>query len=71
MLIEKLINIYSQTQLNIHEHVLSAITSLIDNNPSAIKQAKNMNLNFKNIISQRIQIVQDDPSQLVNEYFSC
>ena len=60
-----MINIYSQTQLNVHEYVLSAITSLIDNNPVAIKQAKNMNLNFKNMITQRIQIIENDPSHLV------
>ena len=48
-----------------HEYVLSAITSLIDNNPVAIKQAKNMNLNFKNMITQRLQIINNDASQLV------
>ena len=41
---------YSQLDSNVHEHLLSAITVLIDDNPAAIQQAKGMkNFNFKQI----------------------
>ena len=56
---------YRQSEFNIYEHVLAAIISLIDNNPEAIKQAKRMNLDFKNIIMQRLRIIENEPSQLV------
>jgi len=53
---------YSKPDVNIHEHLLSAITVLIDDNPLAIKQAKEMkNFNFKQILTQRIDIIRDDP----------
>jgi hypothetical protein len=56
---------YNTTEYNIHEHILAAIIALIDNNPKAIKQAKQMNLDFKNIISRRLSVVENDPSSLV------
>lgn len=64
-LIDTLISMYRLTQLNIHEYVLAAIIALIENNPNAIKQAKEMNLDFKNIISQRLSIIENDPSCMV------
>lgn len=61
-LIEKLIEMYRQPDSNIHEHILSAINVLIDDNPLAIKQAKEMsNMNFKQILADRIQIIGNDP----------
>lgn len=53
---------YSQPDSNVHEHLLSAITVLIDDNPVAIRQAKEMkNFNFKQILTQRIDTINDDP----------
>lgn len=53
---------YSKPDVNIHEHLLSAITVLIEENPAAIRQAKEMkSFNFKQILTQRIEIIRDDP----------
>jgi len=61
-LIETLVEMYSQLDSNVHEHLLSAITVLIDDNPAAIQQAKGMkNFNFKQILTQRINMIRDDP----------
>lgn len=61
-LIKTLIDMYSFPDSNIHEHILSAINVLIDENPKAIKQAKEMkDLNFKQILSQRIELIGNDP----------
>jgi hypothetical protein len=68
-LVEKLINMYRLSELNIHEHVLAAIISLIDDNPEAIRQAKHMNLDFKNIITQRLFVIENDPSHLVCDFY--
>lgn len=58
---------YSQLDSNVHEHLLSAITVLIDDNPAAIQQAKGMkNFNFKQILTQRINMIRDDPRFDVN-----
>ncbi len=65
-LIQKLIRIYNETEFHIHEHVLAAIIALIDNNPEAIKQAKHMNLDFKNIISRRLSLIENEPGSLVS-----
>ena len=66
-LIETLIDLYRKPELNIHEHLLSAINVLIDENPSAIKQAKDMKeVNFKQILSQRIESIRDDPRHNVS-----
>jgi len=58
----KLIDMYRQNEHNIHEHVLSAITTLIDDNPEAIRQAKEMHLDFKAILTQRLVQIENDPS---------
>lgn len=64
-LIETLVEMYSRPDSNIHEHLLSAITVLIDDNPNAIRQAKEMkNFNFKQILTHRINTIQDDPRYL-------
>lgn len=61
-MIKTFIDMYSFPDSNIHEHILSAINVLIDDNPLAIKQAKEMReLNFKQILSQRIELIGDDP----------
>jgi hsp70-interacting protein len=61
-LIETLVDMYRQTESNIHEHILAAINILIDDNPPAIKQAKEMKeINFKQILQQRIQLINGDP----------
>ena len=53
---------YAVPDSNVHEHLLSAITVLIDDNPIAIKQAKEMkNYNFKQILTNRIESIRDDP----------
>ena len=39
-MIETLVDLYRTDESNIHEHILSAINMLIDENPTAIKQAK-------------------------------
>lgn len=53
---------YKKPDSEIHEHILSAINILIENNPAAIKQAKEMkDINFKQIITDRLQIINDDP----------
>ena len=69
-LIETLIDMYRQPDLNIHEHVLSAINILIDDNPVAIEQARQMKeINFKQILSQRIELIRNDPPCDVSFYF--
>lgn len=61
-LIETLIGMYRDPNSNIHEHILSAINIIIDDNPNAIKQAKEMKeINFKEILTNRIQIINEDP----------
>jgi hsp70-interacting protein len=61
-LIETLIDMYRQPDSNIHEHVLSAINVMIDDNPVAIEQARQMKeINFKQILSQRIELIRNDP----------
>jgi hypothetical protein len=53
---------YRKPDANIHEHILSAISVLIDDNPTAIKQAKEMKeINFKQILTHRIEVIRDDP----------
>ena len=65
--LEHLVKLYSQEETNIHEHVLSAISVLIDNNPEAISQAKLMsNLNLKKTLSDRLEVIRDDPRYLVS-----
>lgn len=61
-LLEKLVEMYSKLDSNVHEHVLSAINVLIEDNPTAISQAKNMrNLNLKEILKNRIELIDNDP----------
>lgn len=61
-LIQTLIEMYRQPESNIHEHILSAISVLIDDNPTAVRQAKDMKeINFKQILTQRIQMIADQP----------
>jgi hypothetical protein len=61
-LIETLIEMYRKSDTNIHEQILSAISPLIDENPEAIRQAKEMpGINFKQILTQRIEATRDDP----------
>ena len=61
-LVETLINMYNRPESNIHEHILSAINVLIDDNPESLKQAKEMNqINFKQILSERIALINSDP----------
>lgn len=61
-LLELLVQMYSQPDSNIHEHILAAINILIDENPSAIKQAKNLkNIDMKQILNNRLEIIRDDP----------
>jgi hypothetical protein len=65
-LLETLVEMYSQQDSNIHEHILSAINMLIEENPSAINQAKNMkNIDMKQILKNRLEIIRDDPRYLV------
>ena len=53
---------YSFSDSNIHQHIISAINVIIDDNPNAIKQAKEMkDLNFKQILAKRIELIQNDP----------
>lgn len=64
-LLQHLVQMYSNPNCTIHEHVLSAINVLIDENPAAIKQAKNMkDLNLKVILKNRLEIIRDDPRYL-------
>ena len=66
-LLEHLVKLYSQAEINIHEHVLSAISVLIDNNPEALNQAKSMsNLNLKKTLLDRLEVIRDDPRYLVS-----
>lgn len=67
--IEVLIDLYRQPESSIHEHILSAINVLIDDNPLAIKQAKEMKFNFKQILTERISHIQEDPSFEVSDLF--
>ena len=64
-LIETLIDMYRQEESNIHEHVLSAISVLIDDNPLAIQQAKQLMSNdvitFKQMLTNRVVRIADDP----------
>jgi len=61
-LIENLIDMYNDTDSNIHEHVLSAINTLIDDNPDSVKQAIEMKqINFKELLQRRISIISNDP----------
>lgn len=62
---------YRQPDSNIHEHILSAINILIDDNPNAIKQAKEMKeVNFKQILTDRIRLINEDPRFDVNRIFN-
>lgn len=66
-LLERLVDMYSNPDSTIHEHILSAINVLIEDNPTAISQAKNMtNLDLKQIIKDRLEIIRDDPRYLVS-----
>ena len=57
---------YNKPDSNIHEHILSAINVLIDDNPESIKQAKEMKeINFKQILSERIALISSDPRHQV------
>lgn len=61
-LIQILIDMYRNSELNIHEHILSAINILIDDNPNAIKHAKEMKeVNFKQILIDRLDTIAGDP----------
>ena len=61
-----LVGMYSQPDSNIHEHILSAINVLIEENPAALKQAKCMkNIEMKQILKNRLEIIRDDPRYLV------
>jgi len=61
-LLEKLIEMYSQVESNTHEYALSAINVLIDENPEAINQAKNMtSFNLKQILKDRLDVINTDP----------
>lgn len=61
-IIETLVDMYNKPESNIHEHILSAINVLIDDNPTCIQQAKELKqLNFKQILSQRLENIKDDP----------
>ncbi len=64
-----LINLYNQSESNIHEHILSAINALIEDNPVAIKQAMNMTeFNLKSILTNRLALINEDPAHLVNKF---
>ena len=57
---------YNKPDSNIHEHILLAINVLIDDNPESIKQAKEMKeINFKQILSERIDLISSDPRHQV------
>jgi hypothetical protein len=57
---------YNKPDSNINEHILSAINVLIDDNPESIRQAKEMKeINFKQILSERIALISSDPSHQV------
>lgn len=57
-----LIDMYRKPETLIHEHILSAISVLIDDNPVAIEQAKEMKeINFKQILTNRIEAIQGEP----------
>lgn len=61
-LIRTLVDLYRNPDIHIHEHLLSAISVLIEENPLAIKQAKEMTeINFKQVLAQRIELIKDDP----------
>ena len=61
-LVETLINMYNRSESNIHEHILSAINVLIDDNPESLKQAREMKqINFKQILCERIALISSDP----------
>ena len=70
-LIETLIHMYNRPDSNIHEHILSAINVLIDDNPESIKQAKEMKqINFKEILSERIATISSDPRHEVIDFLN-
>lgn len=60
-LIKILIEMYQHDNHDVHEHILSAINVLIDDNPQAIQQAKEMSVNFKQILTNRLERISDDP----------
>lgn len=61
-LINSLIDIYRQDNHDTHEHILSAINVLIDDNPEAVRQAKQLeNVDFKHLLSERLRITENDP----------
>ena len=64
-LLERLVEMYSRPESTNHEHILSAINVLIEDNPTAINQAKNMtNLNLKQILHDRLDMIREDPRYL-------
>ena len=64
-LLERLVEMYSRPESTNHEHILSAINVLIEDNPTAINQAKNMtNLNLKQILHDRLDMISEDPRYL-------
>lgn len=69
-LIFNLIDIYQQNNHEIHEHILSAINVLIDDNPEAIRQAKELNVNFKQMLSDRLEAIAGDPRHDVQNNIS-
>ena len=69
-LIEALIRMYNKPDSNIHEHILSAISVLIDDNPECIKQAKEMKeINFKQLLTDRIATIASDPRHEVTFFY--
>ncbi len=60
-----MIDLYRKQDHNIHEHVLSAINVLIDDNPEAINQAAkkkdfSQEINFKQILNERLEQTKGD-----------
>lgn len=69
-LISSLIDIYRQDNHDVHEHILSAINVLIDDNPEAVKQAKQLeNIDFKQLLTDRLRIAANDPRHNVKIFF--
>ena len=66
---QTLIDLYRETDSNCHEHLISTINVLIENNPKAVQQAKEMkDIDFKDVITKRLDAIQND--QRFNEVFN-
>lgn len=66
-LIETLIDFYRHSDQSNHEHVLSCINVLVEENPDAVAQALEMkHIDFKKTLIDRMNAISDDPSHNVS-----